>query len=245
MEQRPLVPWRAPIAKFARSAFGATFAFLASVTAWAASRSVRWDRIAMVLRWTLAGLGVAAAIFVHWEVRDLHRRAAISKVSPDVVPFHDATKEALTISLDSARGLNQVALIIAGGLWALYIGKTEETKVDLAPTPQLVLFLACNACFLLSFWSYYAYADRLSSWLASGVKEGEKIEIPDLDNERLRNLAEAQRRSFGIASLFALFTILSGRYLKGAAHASRSAMGPVGHGDGPGVNRHPPGTGSG
>lgn len=137
---------------------------------------------------------------------------------PETRLFDDPVKESLAIRLDASRNLFQVGLLLAGALWALYIGKTEETKVDLTQTPELILFLLCNFCFLISFYSHYEYTDRLSTWINSAVISGEKIEIPDIDAPRLTNLLDRQTDFFQIGCGLALLTFVSGRYLRTVIH---------------------------
>jgi hypothetical protein len=164
------------------------------------------------LRWIT--VCVAVIIFSIMAVKTL-RAYQESKGKPaEVRLFDDSAKESLPIRLDASRNLFQVGLLLAGGLWALYLGKTTETRVDLTQPPELILFLLCNACFLVSFYSQYTYTVRVADWINSGVPKGDKIEIPDIDAKRLLSVLNRQHDFFLGGAALALFTLLSGRYLR-------------------------------
>src|SRR4051794_15126311 len=162
---------------------------------------------ARALRWAL--VAVASVIFLCMAGAAWDTFLASEGVPAPKRVMDDTVKESLPIRLDGSRSMVQVGLLLAGGLWALYLGKTQETRVDLTETPELLLFLVCNACFLVSFASHYAYTGRLADWLNSGVEKGGKLLIPDIDEERLSKLLVFQLWYFRLGCLLSLFTFLS------------------------------------
>lgn len=168
--------------------------------------------IKQTIRAVLVVIAFAAVVRMWTEAKDAYRASEMAP--PPSRLLDDTVKESLPIRLDASRNLFQVGLLLAGGLWALYIGKSEETKVDLSQTPELLLFLLCNCCFLVSFASHYVYTDRLCDWINSGVYEGGQVEIPDIDSAGLANLLDFQRWFFQLGCAVALATFLGGRYLR-------------------------------
>lgn len=175
------------------------------------------DFIRGTLRWTMVGLALiifsVVAVKTWKEYQRSKDRPAATRL------FDDSVKESLKIRLDASRNLFQVGLLLAGGLWALYLGKTEESRVDLTQLPEVVLFLLCNGCFLISFYSHYAYTERVADWINSGVAKADKIEIPDIDENRLVSVLGRQHDFFVGGCVLALLTFLSGRYLRVENHA--------------------------
>jgi hypothetical protein len=139
-----------------------------------------------------------------------------SSQSPGTKQFNDLTKEGLKITLDSSRDLFQVGLLLAGGMWALYIGKVDDTKVDLTETPMLGMFVMLNVAFICSFIMYYFSTQQIASIIYEGVvdQHSKDLLIPDALSLRIRVLSDSQRVFFFLGCVLALGTFLTGRYLK-------------------------------
>jgi hypothetical protein len=175
-------------------------------------RGATVPEVKLIVRVILVAIAFVAVAKMWTDARDAYRASA--GIPPPSRLLDDSVKESLPIRLDASRNLFQVGLLIAGGLWALYIGKSEETKVDLSQTPEVLLFLLCNCSFLVSFASHYVYTDRLSDWINSGIPQGDAIEIPDIDSASLVNLLDFQKWFFQLGCALALATFLGGRYLR-------------------------------
>jgi hypothetical protein len=111
-------------------------------------------------RWLLTSICslacVAAMVYAAWKWRE-SRRAPV-----EMIPFNDVVKAAITLRLDTAKSLFQVALLVFAALWGLLFAKKEAARIVFSDTPELVLFGLGNVVLLLSLGSYLAYALELS-----------------------------------------------------------------------------------
>ena len=125
----------------------------------------------------------------------------------------DSVKESLPIRLDASRNLFQVGLLLAGGLWALYLGKSAETRVDLTQLPEFITdaFPDIECAIAENFDRQDAPAAAVSAWYRLRYP---REEMPEPIRDERRVFAQANertRREMLVSSLTAMgkLTVIS------------------------------------
>jgi hypothetical protein len=177
---------------------------------------------AYALRHLLVYLAVIWTIVLGWRLAPRYFASTQEGQPLEVREFDEAIQQSLPIRLETSRSYFQLGLVLSGALWALYIGKTSETRVDLSQGPESILFLLMNVNFIVSFLAHYQYTEQIADWINVGLASGEgRLEIPDLDSAPVVVLIEAQKAFFKMGCVLALLTFISGRYLREPSHEIR------------------------
>jgi len=131
------------------------------------------------------------------------------------VSLNENITQLIDIKREESAKLFDVALLVGGAIFALFIAKKDEAKIVFADVPEIVMFGSAVALLIASVLCNTRYQDLLASALLVGQGIGS---MPNIFVTEFEAFHTWQWRFLAIGVFAAAVTLISAHRLKGADH---------------------------
>jgi len=108
-----------------------------------------------IIRWLLAALSVSLAI---WVSISIFRAFSSTSDQIKLVNYDELAVKALDFVQQGAERFFQMGVLVLGGIWTLAVVDKDQ-RLELADTPELVMFGIATSLFLIELYFLQQYGD--------------------------------------------------------------------------------------
>jgi hypothetical protein len=172
---------------------------------------IRWSLAIVACIVVAAILCYSAPLIVFWI--DVQSK----KLTLGDIEYNEQVKASLDVTLDQAKSIFQVSLVVIGVVWGLIIVKADKALITKTDDPELLMFFLTNLLLLIQFLSYYSYTTFVADAYAAGAVQSKKPDlfIPNVFQPKISSLLPLQLCALVGAVVIGGLTSFSTNVLKG------------------------------